>query len=58
MRHFTPDQCLAAAAIAEEDDLHVSAVKINLVAMTGSGSYSDLEGKSEQASSVAVHKFE
>ncbi|MBL7151291.1 MAG: type II secretion system protein [Candidatus Omnitrophica bacterium] len=36
----------------------VRRVKINLVAMTGSGSYSDLEGKSEQASSVAVHKFE
>lgn len=36
----------------------VRRIKINLIAMTGSGSYSDLEGKSEQASSVAVHKFE
>ncbi|MFH0762300.1 MAG: hypothetical protein V1925_00190, partial [Candidatus Omnitrophota bacterium] len=36
----------------------VRRIKINLVAMTGSGSYSDLEGKSEQATSVAAHRFE
>lgn len=37
---------------------NVRRVKINLIAMTGSGSYSNLEGKSGQASSVAAHRFE
>jgi prepilin-type N-terminal cleavage/methylation domain-containing protein len=44
--------------IATSVPINVRRIKITLVAKTGSGSYSDWQGQSEQSSSVAVKKFQ